>query len=66
MNQVLDDLKVGKYIRTQVSGEEGKKLKLDQEKVWRSYYKPSNLESFDHNNVKVELCNKKCRKIPPQ
>ena len=31
MNQVLDDLKVGKYIRTQVSGEEGKKLKLDQE-----------------------------------
>ena len=42
------------------------KLKLDQEKVWRSYYKPSNLESFDHNNIKVELCNKKCRKIPPQ
>ena len=31
MNQVLDDLKVGKFVRTQVSGEEGKKLKLDQE-----------------------------------
>lgn len=30
MNEVLDDLKGGKFVRTQVAGEEGGKLKLDK------------------------------------
>lgn len=30
MNEVLDDLKKGKFVRTQVSGGEGGKLKIDK------------------------------------